>query len=462
MRPFDSSSPGATRRSEPTSARCQAGTVALIAGADSDEQVRARPPVEHVAERDQPAERVAVQDERPIRRDRADRDEALLEVVVELRPALDRGALAAGPAEAAQVEGVRRRCRRARAAPRRARSARSARRGRGRGASTPTARPTRPASAGSGAACRPAPRRHRSGSRRPSSRSLRHRSGAGRRATMAAMAWQEVGDRVFTRHFEFLDQQIGVVLGGKDVLVVDTRATPAPCARGRDGPPRADPQPDLDRRRHPLALGSRVRQQRVPAGADLGPRPYRRAAPRAAARRRRTELLEEIPELADDLRAVDHRPAGPHLHRSRHGHGRRSNGRARLPRPRPHGRRHLGVRAGREGPVRRRPDRERGDRRASATATRSTGRTRSSSCSRSRRARSCRATARSATTRSSWPSSRPSAGSSSSPATSRTAASTSRRRARARRSARGRRTTRSIAPSPSSGASWTSRRRAGS
>ena len=41
------------------------------------------------------------------------------------------------------------------------------------------------------------------------------------------MAWSEVGDRVFTRHFDFFDQQIGVVLGGRDVLVVDTRSTPA-------------------------------------------------------------------------------------------------------------------------------------------------------------------------------------------------------------------------------------------
>jgi glyoxylase-like metal-dependent hydrolase (beta-lactamase superfamily II) len=41
------------------------------------------------------------------------------------------------------------------------------------------------------------------------------------------MTWTEVGDRVFTRHFDFLDQQIGVVLGGDDVLLVDTRASPA-------------------------------------------------------------------------------------------------------------------------------------------------------------------------------------------------------------------------------------------
>jgi glyoxylase-like metal-dependent hydrolase (beta-lactamase superfamily II) len=41
------------------------------------------------------------------------------------------------------------------------------------------------------------------------------------------MPWQEIGDRVFTRRYAFFNQQIGVVLGGNDVLVVDTRSTPA-------------------------------------------------------------------------------------------------------------------------------------------------------------------------------------------------------------------------------------------
>ena len=41
------------------------------------------------------------------------------------------------------------------------------------------------------------------------------------------MVWQEIGDGVFTRRYEFFQQQIGVVLGGRDVLVVDTRSTPA-------------------------------------------------------------------------------------------------------------------------------------------------------------------------------------------------------------------------------------------
>ena len=41
------------------------------------------------------------------------------------------------------------------------------------------------------------------------------------------MVWQEIGDRVFTRRYDFFQQQIGVVLGRRDVLVVDTRSTPA-------------------------------------------------------------------------------------------------------------------------------------------------------------------------------------------------------------------------------------------
>ena len=39
--------------------------------------------------------------------------------------------------------------------------------------------------------------------------------------------WREIGDRVFTRRFAFFDQQIGVVLGSREVLLVDTRSTPA-------------------------------------------------------------------------------------------------------------------------------------------------------------------------------------------------------------------------------------------
>ena len=37
--------------------------------------------------------------------------------------------------------------------------------------------------------------------------------------------WLEVGDRVFTRRYRFYDQQIGVVLGDGEGLVIDTRTT---------------------------------------------------------------------------------------------------------------------------------------------------------------------------------------------------------------------------------------------
>ncbi|MCI0582632.1 MAG: MBL fold metallo-hydrolase [Chloroflexi bacterium] len=38
--------------------------------------------------------------------------------------------------------------------------------------------------------------------------------------------WVEVGDRVFTRRYRFRDEQIGVVAGDGEALVVDTRTTP--------------------------------------------------------------------------------------------------------------------------------------------------------------------------------------------------------------------------------------------
>jgi glyoxylase-like metal-dependent hydrolase (beta-lactamase superfamily II) len=48
------------------------------------------------------------------------------------------------------------------------------------------------------------------------------------------MAWLEVGDRVFTWRFAFFDQQIGVILGGSDVVVIDTRSTPVQAGEVAD------------------------------------------------------------------------------------------------------------------------------------------------------------------------------------------------------------------------------------
>ncbi len=40
-------------------------------------------------------------------------------------------------------------------------------------------------------------------------------------------AWVEIGDRVFVRRYAFYDQNIGIVLGGAEALVIDTRSTHA-------------------------------------------------------------------------------------------------------------------------------------------------------------------------------------------------------------------------------------------
>jgi glyoxylase-like metal-dependent hydrolase (beta-lactamase superfamily II) len=40
-----------------------------------------------------------------------------------------------------------------------------------------------------------------------------------------ADGWVEIGDRVFVRRYAFYDQNIGVVLGGGEALVIDTRST---------------------------------------------------------------------------------------------------------------------------------------------------------------------------------------------------------------------------------------------
>jgi glyoxylase-like metal-dependent hydrolase (beta-lactamase superfamily II) len=39
--------------------------------------------------------------------------------------------------------------------------------------------------------------------------------------------WVEIGDRVFVRRYAFFDQNIGIVLGGNEALVIDTRSTHA-------------------------------------------------------------------------------------------------------------------------------------------------------------------------------------------------------------------------------------------
>jgi glyoxylase-like metal-dependent hydrolase (beta-lactamase superfamily II) len=46
------------------------------------------------------------------------------------------------------------------------------------------------------------------------------------RMMSASQLWDQLGDGVFRRRYEFLDQNIGVVLGEEEVLVIDTRSHP--------------------------------------------------------------------------------------------------------------------------------------------------------------------------------------------------------------------------------------------
>ncbi len=117
------------------------------------------------------------------------------------------------------------------------------------------------------------------------------------------MHWQEVGDRVFTRHFDFLDQQIGVVLGGDDVLVVDTRSTPAHA--------REIAADLLELTRNPISIVVDTHWHWDHAFGNNAFRPapiwgHLRTAERlrSEGEARRAEVVEALPDLAVDLLAV--------------------------------------------------------------------------------------------------------------------------------------------------------------
>jgi glyoxylase-like metal-dependent hydrolase (beta-lactamase superfamily II) len=117
------------------------------------------------------------------------------------------------------------------------------------------------------------------------------------------MHWREVGDRVFTRRFEFLDQQIGVVLGGNDVLVVDTRSTPAQAREV------ATELLELTRNPISIVVDTHWHWDHAFGNSAFRPAPiwgHVRTAERLRSEGddRRTWLINELPHLADELRAV--------------------------------------------------------------------------------------------------------------------------------------------------------------
>jgi glyoxylase-like metal-dependent hydrolase (beta-lactamase superfamily II) len=119
-----------------------------------------------------------------------------------------------------------------------------------------------------------------------------------------AADWLEVADRVFVRRYEFLDQSIGAVIGGEGVLVVDTRATFV----------QAD-EVLADLRaltRLPLAATVNTHHHWDHAfgnarfaSAPIWGHDRCAAALRAHGETMRREVAEELPAIADDLRAVE-------------------------------------------------------------------------------------------------------------------------------------------------------------
>jgi glyoxylase-like metal-dependent hydrolase (beta-lactamase superfamily II) len=115
--------------------------------------------------------------------------------------------------------------------------------------------------------------------------------------------WQEVGDRVFTRRFEFLDQQIGVVLGGDDVLVVDTRSSPAQAREV------ATELLELTRNPISIVVDTHWHWDHAFGNSAFRPAPiwgHVRTAERLRSEgdSRRASLIKELPDLVDELRAV--------------------------------------------------------------------------------------------------------------------------------------------------------------
>ena len=115
--------------------------------------------------------------------------------------------------------------------------------------------------------------------------------------------WREIGDRVFVRRYAFYDQNIGVVLGGDEALVIDTRSTHVQAREILTDLRELTRDAGHGRRGHPRPLRPRLRQPRLPAGGDLGPDGCVAFMSGPAKRAGRRSPREE-PDLAEDLAEV--------------------------------------------------------------------------------------------------------------------------------------------------------------
>lgn len=115
--------------------------------------------------------------------------------------------------------------------------------------------------------------------------------------------WLEVGDRVFTRRYVFADQQIGLIRGDGECLVIDTRSTPGQARELIDDIRRLTTDPVS------MVIDTHWHSDHVFGNHDFRP------ATIWGHERCRTRMLETgdaqraalgaaLPELAEDLAAV--------------------------------------------------------------------------------------------------------------------------------------------------------------
>jgi len=115
--------------------------------------------------------------------------------------------------------------------------------------------------------------------------------------------WVEIGDRVFTRRYAFADQQIGVVLGGSDVLLVDTRIT------HRQGREIADDLRELTRDPVTIVVNTHWHHDHTFGNHTFRPVTiwgHERCPPRMLelGERMRASVAESLPDLAADVAEV--------------------------------------------------------------------------------------------------------------------------------------------------------------
>jgi glyoxylase-like metal-dependent hydrolase (beta-lactamase superfamily II) len=115
--------------------------------------------------------------------------------------------------------------------------------------------------------------------------------------------WHEVGERVFVRRYEFFDQNIGVVLGDEGVLLVDTRTTHRQADEIRAH------LRELTERPVSVVVDTHGHADHAFGNHVFRPAPiwgHVRCATmvRESGERQRAGYLENLPEIADDLREV--------------------------------------------------------------------------------------------------------------------------------------------------------------